>query len=285
MTAERADGGTADGNSGDRVVSVFGTDIVLEEDFVTFPWRAGMRRAPLAFLATFGAVFLLVAIGGAGEGPFVDWFSLLGIVVYNAHSVPAATGQVPEAVAPVAETLIGVPVLGRALRGLFVVGPEHGQPVGHFLDVLGGESGEIGHVNFVQRQTETAVPPIVYYLVPVGVLVTAGYEFAASYWDRAATDSVLEVARFGLAIGVGYVVTMLLGTVLLTVEMVSPIVPGQSYLVLPDRYLTLVFGFVYPAVLATLGAGVVYVRREVLAGGSATASDDGGDEETVAAGE
>jgi hypothetical protein len=36
---------------------------------------------------------------------------------------------------------------------------------------------------------------------------------------------------------------------------------------MPDRYLTVIFGLVYPAVLVSLGALVVYVQRELGADG------------------
>jgi hypothetical protein len=49
----------------------------------------------------------------------------------------------------------------------------------------------------------------------------------ASHWDEAATGSPVEVTRFGLALAVGYVAAMLLGTVLVTVQMASPLQPGR----------------------------------------------------------
>lgn len=255
-----ADGG--DDADGDRAVSVLGVAVVIEEDFVAFPWRAGFVRGPVAFGVTGLLVLLVASLGGLGTGPLVDQLSLVGLVVYNAHNVPAATGLVPGAVTPVAEAVVGVPVLGRALRGLFVVGQNHAAPASHVLDVFGGKSGTIGHVNFIAQQDQTEVP--------------AGWEFAVTHWDEAATDSPVEVTRFGLALAVGYAAAMLLGTVLVTVQMASPLQPGTLFTVLPDRYLTAVFGFVYPAVLGSVGAGIVYVQ---LAGTSTADSEDATEQE------
>ena len=269
-----ADGG--DDADGDRAVSVLGVAVVIEEDFVAFPWRAGFVRGPVAFGVTGLLVLLVASPGGLGTGPLVDQLSLVGLVVYNAHNVPAATGLVPGAVTPVAEAVVGVPVLGRALRGLFVVGQNHAAPASHVLDVFGGKSGTIGHVNFIAQQDQTEVPAVVYYLIPVVVLVAAGWEFAVTHWDEAATDSPVEVTRFGLALAVGYVAAMLLGTVLVTVQMASPLQPGTLFTVLPDRYLTAVFGFVYLAVLGSVGAGIVYVQ---LAGTSTAGSEDATEQE------
>ena len=212
-----ADGG--DDADGDRAVSVLGVAVVIEEDFVAFPWRAGFVRGPVAFGVTGLLVLLVASLGGLGTGPLVDQLSLVGLVVYNAHNVPAATGLVPGAVTPVAEAVVGVPVV---------------------------------------------------------VLVAAGWEFAVTHWDEAATDSPVEVTRFGLALAVGYVAAMLLGTVLVTVQMASPLQPGTLFTVLPDRYLTAVFGFVYPAVLGSVGAGIVYVQ---LAGTSTADSEDATEQE------
>ena len=186
---------------------------------MAFPWRAGFVRGPVAFGVTGLLVLLVASPGGLGTGPLVDPLSLVGLVVYNAHNVPAATGLVPGAVTPVAEAVVGVPVV---------------------------------------------------------VLVAAGWEFAVTHWDEAATDSPVGVTRFGLALAVGYVAAMLLGTVLVTVQMASPLQSGTLFTVPPDRYLTAVFGFVYPAVLGSVGAGIVYVQ---LAGTSTADSEDATEQE------
>lgn len=260
--------GADEASDGDRVVELLGVEVVVEEDFVAFPWRAGVRRAPVAFAAVYVLVFLLAAVGGfGGRSPPVDQLATVGIVAFNAHNIPAATALVPSAVAPVAEAVIGVPVVGRLLRGLFVVGQDHAAPAAHLVDVAAGKTGVVGHVNLIEQQAATDVPAVLYYLVPVAVLVGAGYAFAATHWEDAATDSPLEVTRFGVALGLGYVATLLVGTVVFTIQSASPLSP-QVFTVLPDRYLTVVFGFVYPAVLGSVGAGIVYLRREVGDGGA-----------------
>lgn len=270
MTSEPAsdDGTGSDGSDGaggadGRTVSVLGVDVVLEDDFVAFPWRAGMRRAPVAFAITFVLVFLVAAIGGFGQGPFADRFALLGVIVYNAHNIHAATGYVPEIAQPLYRTLLDYPPVWRPIRGLFVVGPGHADPLGHLLGIVGGDVGEIGHVNIIEQQGDTDVPGIVYYVLPVVVLVATGYEYALRYWETAATDSPLEVVRFGIAVGLGYLLVLLVGTVAFTVEMGSALA-NATFLVHPDRYLTVLFGFGYPAVFASLGAALVYLHREVL---------------------
>jgi hypothetical protein len=310
----------SDGDAGgDRVVDILGVEVVIEADFVTFPWRAGIRRAPLAFLASFALVALLsafasvaadgtpleylgvvvVAVGivgllgyltglgsratrwhglaggagllvavallnivvGTGQVPFADQFAILAIITYNAHNIHAATGLVPGVLAPVADPVAGVPVLGRLLQGLVAVGQDHAAPLTHVTGIAGGETTTIGHVNLLEQQG-TRVPKLLYYLVPVAALAGSGYEYARTHWENAASDAALEMVRFGIALGLGYVATLLVGTVVFTYKGQSPLDP-QVYTVMPDRYLTVVFGFVYPAVLVSLGAAIVYIRREL----------------------
>jgi len=240
------------------LASVGGYDVVVEPDLVEFPWRAGMKRAVAAFGVTFVLVFLLAAVGGFGSGPLVDRFALLGIIVYQFHHVAAATGTVPGAVEPAANAVVGVPVLGRALRGLFVTGTGHGDPT-HLLDILAGEEATIGHTDLAARSAGD-IPIVVYYAIPPLVLAFAGFEFASTHWEEAVVESPVEVTRFGAAVGAGYLLVLLVGTVPFTVEMTSTLA-ARTFVVHPDRYMVLLFGFVYPAFWATVGAGVVYLAR------------------------
>ena len=258
MTSEHADESAGDG-SGDRTVSVLGTEVVLEEAFVSFPWRAGMARAPGAFLAAFVLTAGLAAIGGFGSGSLPRRFALLGIVVFNGHNIPATTGTIPALLAPVANPVVGVPGVGRLLRGLFTVGTNHAAPLSHVAGIVGGEAAEVSHLNLIAQQGETDVPAIVYYLLAPVALVGAGYEFADSHWAETTTESFAEVARFGLAIAAGYLVVLLVGSVLFTAVLVSPLTGEVT--ILPDRYLVVVYGFAYPTIFATLGAGLVYLDR------------------------
>jgi hypothetical protein len=259
---QRADRDPADAtdqsSSGDRTVTVLGVDVVLEAEFVTFPWRAGMKRAPVAFAATFLIALFLASFGGFGSGPLADRFALLGIIVYNVHNIHAATGGVPGLLSGIAQPLSNVPVFWRLFRGAFTVGPQHGSPL-HLLDIVAGETGTIGHTNLAKRSAGE-IPLAVYYAIPPVVLTATGYEFADSYWDDAVTDSPLELIRFGLALAAGYLLVLLLGTVVFTVELTSTLT-GQTFIVLPDRYMTVVFGLIYPAAFGTIGAAIVYLQR------------------------
>jgi hypothetical protein len=258
VSSEHADdpGGEA---SGDRAVSVLGTEVVIEEAFVAFPWRAGMARAPGAFFAVFVLTAAAAAVGGFGSGSLQRRFALLGIVVFNAHNIPATTGVVPELLAPVADPVVAVPGIGRLLRGLFTFGTGHADPLSHVGGIVSGQTAEIGHLNLIAQQGETDVPGVVYYLLAPVALVGAGYEFADSYWAETTTESFVEVARFGLAIAVGYLVVLLVGSVLFTAVLVSPL--AGEVTILPDRFLLVVYGFAYPTVFATLGAWIVYRDR------------------------
>jgi len=226
-----------------------------EESFVEFPWRAGMARAPSAFLAVFVLTAAVAAVDGFGSGSLQRRFALLGIAVFNAHNVPATAGAVPQVLTPIAEPIAGIPGIGRLLRGLFTVGTGHAAPFSHVGGIASGQTAEIGHLDLISRQGETTVPTVVYYLLAPVALVGAGYEFADSRWAETTTESFADVARFGLAIAAGYLVVLLVGSVLFTAALVG----GGT--VLADRYLLVVYGFAYPTVFATLGAWVVYRDR------------------------
>ncbi|ELZ29230.1 hypothetical protein C475_03399 [Halosimplex carlsbadense 2-9-1] len=255
MTSDRTDESTGGERSGDRTVSVRGTEVVLEGAFVSFPWRAGMARAPSAFLAAFVLTGAVAAIGGFGSGSLQRRFALLGIAVFNAHNIPATTGAVPQLLAPVADPVVAVPGIGRLLRGLFTFGTGHAAPVSHVSGIVSGQTAEIGHLNLLTQLGETGVSVVVYYLLAPVALVGAGYEFADSHWADTTTESFAGVARFGLAIAAGYVLVLLVGSVLFTAVSVGGVT------ILPDRYLLVVYGFAYPTIFATLGAWLVYRDR------------------------
>lgn len=261
----------ASGEDGDREVSLLGVDVVVEEEFLSFPWRAGLWRAPVAFVVTFALVVALALVGGLAERDLADQVALLGLITYNAHNVAATSGSVPGLLQPVAEPLSGVTGVWRLVRGLFVVGFEHADPLGHLGDVVRGDTDSANHIDFLEGQRDPDVSLLLYYLAPVSVLVGVGYEYASSHWEAATTDSPLEVVRFGIAVALGYVAVLLAGSVVFTLAFATPLF--GTVLVVPDRYLLVVFGFAYPAIFASLGAGIVYVQREGI-GGSQPDGDD-----------
>jgi hypothetical protein len=239
--------------------SVFGFDIVLEEAFVSFPWRAGLKRGPIAVLTTFVLVFAVAAASGVSGGTIAGTVVYLALIVYGLHGIPVVGGQVPGFLEGVASPLLEIPLL----RGLVMTGPNHADPVGHLLATVGGETTSIGHINALPA--DPSVPIAVYAAIPAVVLVGVGAEFALRYWQDVTVDSVAEVARFGAAVAAGYVLVLFVGSFF--VSMV-----GLRGVVLPDRYLTIILGFAYPAVFATVGGLLVYAQQELL-------SSDGGSED------
>ncbi|MFB6151850.1 MAG: hypothetical protein ABEJ40_08605 [Haloarculaceae archaeon] len=260
-----ASGSGATGESGGVVLaSPFGYDVVVEEEFVEFPWLAGMRRAPVALLVSFAVVFLLAAIGGVGQQSLLRTAVYLVLVLYGLHNIPSVQGRVPEILRPVAEQIGSVPYL----RGFVLSGLGHGNPVRHVVDITSGKTESIGHVNVLP--SDPTVPIEVYAAVPMLVLVATGFEFALRYWDEVTVDSVVEVGRFGAAVGAGYVLVLFLGSFVFTIN------SGLFGILLPDRYMTVIFGFVYPAVFVTVGALLVHLQQEVLpADGDATGAGSG----------
>jgi len=240
--------------------SVFGFDVVLEEAFVSFPWRAGLKRGPVAALTTFVLVFAVAAASGVSGGTIAGTAAYLALIVYGLHGIPVVGGQVPGFLEGVAGPLLDIPLF----RGVVMTGPNHADPVGHLLATLGGETESIGHINALPA--DPSVPIAVYAAIPALVLVGIGAEFALRYWQDVVIDSVAEVARFGAAVAAGYALVLFAGSFFVTMV-------GLRGVVLPDRYLTIILGFAYPAVFATVGGLLVYAQQELLSSGGGADGD------------
>jgi hypothetical protein len=232
--------------------TVFGFDVVLEEEFVSFPWRAGLKRGPVAVLVSYVLVFLVAAASGVSGGTIVGTAAYLAVVLYGLHGIPVVGTEIPGFLSGVADLVVGIPLL----RGFVLTGANHGDPLGHMVATLTSDPQAVGHID--PLPAAPSVPIQVYAAIPALVCVAVGAEFALRYWDEATVDSVTEVARFGAAVAAGYVLVLFVGSFF--VSMV-----GLRGAVIPDRYLTLVVGFGYPAILATVGALFVYVQQEVIA--------------------
>jgi hypothetical protein len=106
-------------------------------------------------------------------------------------------------------------------------------------------SGSSGSINLIAQATNPDVPALVYYLLPVLVLFAAGVLFARRFTTE---ESLLDgMVKTGTMVGVGYLLTALLGTLVFTTT-----VEGAQLSIQQIR--TALFGFAYPAVFCTLGA-------------------------------
>jgi len=235
--------------------TVFGFDVVLEEEFVSFPWRAGLKRGVIALLVSYALVFVVSAASGVSGGTIAGTAAYLAVVLYGLHGIPVTGTEIPGFLSGVADLVVDIPLL----RGFVLTGTNHGDPLGHMVATLTSDPLTAGHID--PLPAAPSVPIQVYAAIPVLVCVAVGAEFALRYWGEATVDSVTEVARFGAAVAAGYVLVLFVGTFF--VSMV-----GLRDVVIPDRYLTLVVGFGYPAILATVGALLVYVQQEVIATGA-----------------
>lgn len=240
--------------------TVFGFDIVLEEEFVSFPWRAGLKRGPVAVVVSYAFVLLVAAASGVSGGTIAGTAAYLAVVLYGLHGIPVVGTDIPGVLAGVSDLVVDIPLL----RGFVLGGTDHGDPIGHMIATLTGDPASVGHID--PLPADPSVPIEVYAAIPALVLVVVGAEFALRYWGEATVDSVAEVGRFGAAVAAGYVLVLVAGTFF--VSMV-----GLRGVVIPDRYLTLVVGFGYPAIFATVGALLVYAQQEVIPEESAGDAD------------
>lgn len=117
---------------------------------------------------------------------------------------------------------------------------------------------EISATGNLLQQSSTTIPTIVYYLIPVVVLLIAGAVLAYRYLstDFASTHHLALVG--GLVLG--YTLAMLAGSFLFAETTSS----GQSWVSLnPERLHTLAAGIGYPLVLGLVGSTAVIGWRRV----------------------
>jgi len=114
-----------------------------------------------------------------------------------------------------------------------------------FVDVTLDGAELVGSVNYVRTGWGGSVPPVVYHLVPVAVLLTAGFLLAS----RTGASEPSAGATAGASIVAGTVVLAALGTVLFASGSGSPtLLTG-----------VLLAGVLYPAVFGAIG-GVLSAR-------------------------
>lgn len=192
---------------------------VIEENRVGRATGVGFVAFPVGYLLTAAAV----AIGGSIDtSKPVEAARVIGYAFYNGHTVPVHTyGQQ-------ASTVEGGPTQLRSFSEL---------------------------VNLIQQRS-TSIPPEVYYLIPVVVLLAAGAILASRYLD----DELGTARQAGVVAGLvlGYLVAMLGATFLVT-ETVSN---GPAWTTLnPERLRTVAAGIGYPLVLGIIGTSAVVLLR------------------------
>lgn len=105
---------------------------------------------------------------------------------------------------------------------------------------------------------EPSVPVLVFYAVPVVVLLAVGLVVAFRLVER--TDDPVQVGVAVVAVAASYAVAMIAGTFVFTSQSVFG---GPARLSLEDAVL---FGLAYPVVFATFGAGaagiLAYLRSQ-----------------------
>lgn len=123
---------------------------------------------------------------------------------------------------------------------------------------------------------DSALPPLVYLLIPVVVLLAIGLAFGYRSLDTEAGTSLKTLAIRSLVGGgiltVGFLLVTLVGSYVMVLE-------GTQAIRHPARLEALLYGFAYPAVLGTLGiAAGQYLRRTGRDEGSSRETDDAGEE-------
>ena len=115
---------------------------------------------------------------------------------------------------------------------------------------VGSEIGEHRIPMFEQFTADATIPPIVWRLVPVAVLLATSWLLARRHVggvsERAGVHPVLAGVAIGVTLTAGYLVATVIGTELITIA---------SQEIIQTRAI-LVMGLAYPIVLGAVGGGV-----------------------------
>jgi len=124
----------------------------------------------------------------------------------------------------------------------------------HFADIQLTRNGETSSENVVSSATDLTVPEPIWYLVPVVVLLAAGFVVAKGVDSRSASDQ--DIALSGAGVVAGYLPLAVVGTFLFKYETEQSIL-GQtiSTSIAPDTVMSVgLAGVAYPVVLGAVGA-------------------------------
>lgn len=216
---------TAEGDEG-----VDGVDDSLLPPVVReYPWGGGVAAGAATFVGSYLA-FVLTVVATARSVDLSQPVAAvrgIGTLFYNAHFIPSYR-----------QVEIVAQQNGETVRAVSREG------VSNDLLALVGESA-------------TNVPVVVYFAVPVVVLLVAAAAFSYYALDAGQGDSPRLLALRGLCTGgafaLGYLALALVVTYLVTQQATE----GESFRLLhPSRPQTFLFGSLYPAVLGAVGSAV-----------------------------
>ncbi|MDG5775071.1 hypothetical protein VB773_16495 [Haloarculaceae archaeon H-GB2-1] len=111
----------------------------------------------------------------------------------------------------------------------------------------------LGAINFVAQQQNPSTPLIVFWLLPIAVLLGTGVELGSRFLARKA--SAVDLVTSVLAVSLGYTALAFLGTFVFRTKTMFEV---SAKLYLGDA---IVFGFAYPAVFVLLGASATMLYR------------------------
>ncbi|MFB6075019.1 MAG: hypothetical protein ABEJ89_08410 [Haloarculaceae archaeon] len=189
-----------------------GVGTELRRWFADVPWWAGLAGGAGAFLGGYLLVILVIEVpGGGSTGTIVGQLTLIAMVFYNAQHIALRTTN-------------------------------------HFAPwALDAHTYNFLADNVARGSM--AVPPVVYYAVPVVVLLVAGVLLARrQHDDRVPLPET--AARTGVSLVPGYLLLGLIGVGLFSYPTL------RGHVARPDVLGVLLFGIAYPLVLGTVGGYV-----------------------------
>ena len=228
---------------------------LFDPRITSYNWLVGVLAGAWTFVVSYLAMGAVVLVpDGPGENATARAvLTEVGRLTYSAHQVNLDVQTVKENVVIVSSSM-GINSTRIRPGETVIVNTESGSPV----TVIGDNIASIHVYNFDKLNNPIAYaeskPELLYYLVPIVVLIAAGAILA--WFTLARGQKIAEAVMPGIALTGGYVVTAILGTFFVGRELAD-----GAALLTPNLAQTVVFALVYALVCATIGSLAVGAYR------------------------
>jgi hypothetical protein len=220
---------------------------LFDPRITNYNWLAGVLGGVWTFVVGYLAMGVVaLAPDGPAEGADPsDVLAEIGRIFYNAHNVALDVQAIKDNVVFLDG---GVTINSSRIEPneTVIVDTDSTQP----LTIIGENADQVVPLNLgrVQQPIQHAQdkPELLYYAVPVVVLIAAGAGIA--YFTLADTASIHESVMPALGLSIGYTAAAILGTFFVGLELAE-----GAILVTPSLGQTLVFGLVYSLLGGLIG--------------------------------
>lgn len=228
---------------------------LFDPRITSYNWLVGVLAGVWTFVVSYLAMGAVVLVpDGPGENTTArEVLTEVGRLTYNAHQVNLDVQTMKDNVVIVSSDM-GINSTRIRPGETVIVNTESGSPV----TIIGDNIASIHVFNFDKLNDPIAYaqakPDLLYYLVPIVVLLAAGAVLA--WFTLAADQKIAEAVMPGIALTAGYLGTAVVGTFFVGRELAD-----GALLLTPNLAQTVVFVLVYAILCTTLGSLAVGAYR------------------------